>query len=105
MSSPKLDGTSDWLLAASISSSASASESTLPGRSAELRARFVPALVHVKVARLGIYGFQGKRTLQPLNATSARFHWSELTDEITVAHAHIDDLLVWSARRTEQVVP
>ena len=74
------------------------------GRAVELRARLVPTLVHVEVARIGILGFGGQRTFQPLDAAAVRIHGRELADEITIAHAHVDDLLVRSVGWSEQVV-
>ena len=70
----------------------------------ELSAGLVPAVVHVEVARIGVLGFGRKRPVETLNTAVVRTRGCELTNEITVAHARIDDAFVLPVGRAEQVV-
>ncbi|MNV90098.1 hypothetical protein D3C71_1844480 [compost metagenome] len=71
-------------------------------RRAELRTGFMLTW------RLGIgrlLDFVGRQwPLKPLDPALCRIAWSELTDEIAIAHAHIDNAFVWATSRTKQIV-
>ena len=56
-----------------------------------------------EVLRL-LFRFGGQRPFQPFDATVIVFAGREFADEVSVAHAHIDDLFVRAVGRTQKVV-